>query len=145
MPYHFEFDPRVKVLRVRFRGTVTDELLSEFYNRVEAFVAYTKATSGITDFSEVTSFRASSGTVRRLAQGPPAAKSPIKHRVIVAVTPHQYAMSRMFHILGEETRPGLKVVRSQHEAYEVIGIKDPVFEEIVLPQSPDSEALESAP
>ena len=144
MSYHFEFDPRTKVLLGRFRGTVTDEMLSEFYNRVEEFVAHTKATSGITDFSGVRYFNASTGTVRRLAQGPPAIKSPFQHRVIVAVTPHQFAMSRMFHILGEETRPGLKVVRSLEEAYAIVGIKDPVFEEIVLPRTPSSEAIESA-
>ena len=144
MSYHFEFDPRTKVLLARFRGTVTDELLSEFYNRIEEFVAHTKATSGITDFSGVTYFNASTGTVRRLAQGPPATKSPIQHRVIVAVTPHQFAMSRMFHILGEETRPGLQVVRSLDEAFAALGIKDPVFEEVVLPQTSDSEAIESA-
>ena len=144
MPYHFEFDARNKVLRARFRGTLTNELLSEFYNQIEAFVRYTKPTSGITDFSEVTYFDASAGTVRHLAQGPPAAKSPIKHRVIVAVTPHQYAMSRMFHILGEETRPGLKVVRSLEEAYAVLDVKDPLFKKIVLPQTPDSDVIERA-
>ena len=31
MPYYFEFDPENRILRGRFDGVVTDELLREFY------------------------------------------------------------------------------------------------------------------
>ena len=57
MPYYFEFDPVNRILRGRFEGPISDELLKEFYRLSGVYFERTGSRSGITDFSAATSLR----------------------------------------------------------------------------------------
>ncbi len=50
--------------------------------------------------------------------------------VIVAPGDLVYGLSRMFAVLGEETRPNLRVVRTMQEAYSLLEIVSPQFSPI---------------
>jgi hypothetical protein len=128
VPYTFEFDAKNRILRARFQGVVTDQMVTDFYARTFDYVARYNARAGITDFAEVTSFDVSSAAVHGLAEQEPAAKNLDFVRIIVAPNPHAFGMARMFQILGERTRPTLHVVQSREEALTLLGVKELQFE-----------------
>ena len=127
MPYHFEFDPTNQILRGPLEGRVTDEDLREYYRTAERLVARMYPRGAITDTSDATSFDVSPDTIRELAKLPPAMSDPARPRVIVAPNPQIYGMARMFEMQGEGTRPSLHVVRTQAEAWAILGVHDPQF------------------
>jgi hypothetical protein len=130
VPYYFEFDPKNRILRARFEGPVTDELLKEFYGLAGGYFERTGARAGITDFSAVTSFEVSPQTIRDLASSPPAIQDREFPRFIVAASPGIFGMARMFELAGQDTRPNLHVVRTIREVCVILGITDLKFEPI---------------
>lgn len=133
MGLRFEFDAGNKVLMALFDGRVTDESLMEAYQEIRKVSAASEARAGIVDFSSVTDFAASSGLVRELARLDPAfPDASHRPRCIVAPAPHLFGIARMFQIVGEPTRPSLKVVRTLDEAFAVLGVRDPHFEPLSL-------------
>ena len=122
----FEFDPVNKVVCWRLQGEVTEDLFAESLQLVADILMETNPTSGIIDFSQVTSFKVSSVTLDRTARAKPIFSAELP-RVIVAPVDHVYGMSRMFAILSADTRPNVTVVRSLTEAYKTLGIRDPEF------------------
>jgi hypothetical protein len=130
MPYYFEFDPEHRILRGRFEGRVTDELLKEYYGVAGEHFARTAARGAITDFSAVTSFEVSPQLIRELASGPPAILDQEFPRFIVAASPPIFGMARMFELAGQDTRPTLHVVRTMKEVCVILGVLDPKFEPI---------------
>ncbi len=132
MSCQFEFDLKNSVLRARFEGLVTDQIITEFYACAGEYVARTLPRATIVDFSAITSFVASSSTMFVLAKSEPALKDPEIIRVIIAPGPRVFGMSRVFEIVGESTRPSLRVVRSLEEAFAVLGVRDPQFEPVNL-------------
>lgn len=127
MPYRFEFALKDRILRISFDGLVTDESLKEYYSQVGKYVSHTEARAGIVDFSNVNSFEASLETVRSLARSSPAMVDTSLPRFIVAPAAHIFGIARMFQALGEDSRPGLQVLRSLDEAYAALGVTDPEF------------------
>ena len=132
MDCQFQFDAANRLLVCRVSGAVTDESLREFYELAGKCAALTRPAAGIVDFSGVTSFRVSPETIRALASSPPPMSDPKAPRYIVAASDHVFAMSRMFEVHGEKTRPLLRVVRRVDEAYELLKIQDPHLEPIVM-------------
>jgi hypothetical protein len=130
MPYYFEFDPKNRILRGRFEGRVTDELLKEFYGLAGGYFERTGARAGITDLSGVTSFEVSPQLIRELASGPPAILDQVFPRFIVASSPQIYGTARMFELAGQDTRPNLHVVHTMKEVCVILGVPDPRFEPI---------------
>jgi hypothetical protein len=130
VPCNFEFDLANRILRCRFEGAVTDESLSECYRDIGKYAALTAPIRGILDLSAVASFEVSPGTIRKLASLPPAIPDPRTPRVIVAPSPQVFGMARMFEIQGEGTRPSLHVVRSEEEAFAILGILEPQFQPV---------------
>ena len=130
MPYYLEFDPVNRILRGRFEGPVTDELLKEFYGVAGGYFERTGARAGITDLSAVTSLEVSPQTIRDLASAPPAIQDRDLPRFIVAAAPGIFGMARMFELAGQDTRPNLHVVRTMKEVCLILGITDPKFEPI---------------
>jgi hypothetical protein len=130
VPYYFEFDPVNRILRGRFEGGVTDELLKEFYGVAGEYFARAGARSAITDFSDVTCFEVSTQLVRELASSPPAILDQEFPRFIVAASPRIYGTARMFELAGQDTRPNLHVVRTMQEVCVILGVLDPKFEPI---------------
>ena len=130
MPYYFEFDPENRILRGRFEGQVTDELLKEYYGVAGGYFERTGARAGVTDLSDVTAFEVSPQTIRDLASLPPAILDRELPRFIVAPSQPIFGMARMFELGGQDTRPNLHVVRTMKEVCVILGITDPKFEPI---------------
>jgi hypothetical protein len=130
VPYYFEFDQVNRILRGRFEGPVTDELLKEFYGLAGGYFERTGARAAITDLSAVTSFEVSAQFIRELASSPPAILDQVFPRFIVAASPTIYGTARMFELAGQDTRPNLHVVRTMKEVCVILGITDPQFEPI---------------
>jgi hypothetical protein len=128
MAYHFEFDSANHVLRGLLVGTITDEVLKEFYRISEKYIALTNPRSTVTDMSSVTSLEVSAQTIRELANLPPVLADPSRKRCIIAPTAQAFGMARMFELQGQETRPNLHVVRTQREAWAILGVIKPKFE-----------------
>jgi hypothetical protein len=132
MSYNFEFDSRNKLLRGRFEGLVTDQIVTEFYTNAGEYVARTLPRAAIIDFSSATSFIVASSTMFILARSTPVVEDHKVIRVIVAPSAQEFGVSRIFQMLGESTRPSLRLVRSQEEAFAMLGINDPQFEPVKL-------------
>jgi hypothetical protein len=56
MPYYFEFNFENRILRCRFEGLLTDEILREYYRIAPKYVEMHAPCSGIFDMLSVNSF-----------------------------------------------------------------------------------------
>jgi hypothetical protein len=131
MAYRFEFDSEHKILLAIVEGDIHGSDIAEMNKTLGQYAAKLNPTSGIGDFSGVTSFNVSSEAMRSAAQMPPAYKNPTPHFI---VAPHDltFGLLRMFQIIGEATRPKVQVVRSRAVAYAALGVENPRFEKVVL-------------
>jgi hypothetical protein len=127
MARKFDFDLKTKIIRCRFDGVVTDETLKDYYAAASKYGRLYPTFSGICDFSAITFIAVSSLTIRELAKLPPAIPDPDIPRCIVAGSPAMFGMARMFELEGGETRPNLHVVRSEREAFAILGVAKPKF------------------
>ena len=131
MGLFFEFDAMNNVLRGSWTGPLTDEILLEGYSLGGRLLASRPSCRGINDLSGVTTFGVANETIRRLAEMPPVFGGA-SLGVIVASKDLIFGMARMFSILGEESRPHLRVVHTMEEAYELLGIASPQFSRIEI-------------
>ena len=127
MSHQFDFDLTNKVVRGRVEGVVTDESLKEYYASASRYGRQNPTFSGICDMSAVSFMAISADTIRALAKLPPAVPNPDIPRCIVAGSQAMFGMARMFELEGGETRPNLHVVRSEREAFAILGIIKPLF------------------
>ena len=127
MTYRFDHDAGNGILRLRYIGQISDELIKKAYKATPAAVMKTNPRGMIIDLSEVTKFDVSPQTIHELAEYQPTVKDPSVPRIIVAPTPYLFGMSRMFQILGESKRPMLQVLSSTDEAYAQLDIAKPEF------------------
>jgi hypothetical protein len=132
MPYDFEFDSANRLLRCRFVGKITDEALREYYRAAAKYSALTDAHASVLDMSSVTFLEVSAQTIRELANLPPAVADPSRPRCIIAPAAQVFGMARMFELQGQETRPNLHVVRTEREAWAILGVSKPKFEPIQI-------------
>ena len=129
MGFRFEFDSLNKLLLARFEGRLTDEAGIEFYRAIRRYSTATDASAGIWDYSSVTEFAISSGFIRQLAEQEPAMpNATMRPRIMVAPATVGFGLARMFQLMGERTRPLLKVVHTLDEALAALGIQSPHFE-----------------
>jgi hypothetical protein len=129
MGFRFEFDPVNKILLALSEGRLTDESLGELYVAIRKYSTTTDARAGIWDLSSITEFAVTSDFLRKLAEKEPAMPEARRRpRFIVAPDPLEFGLSRMFQILGESTRPLLKVVHTRDEALAALGVQSPHFE-----------------
>jgi len=127
--FQFEFDEANKILLSRFEGRLTDESTVEFYEAAWKHATATDASAGIVDFSFVTEFAVSSEILRQLARQKSDLPNAIRRpRVVVAPQTHAFGLFRMFQIVGEDTRPLLRVVRTMDEAFAALDVESPQFE-----------------
>ena len=127
MAYSFELDSTHRVLLFRFTGDVSEQRIGRFYNEAGTQIERIRPRAAIFDFTAVTSFDVSSASIRSLANASPLIPDVACPRVVVAPATHIFGMSRMFQILGENSRPSLTVVRSMAEALAAIGLDPPDF------------------
>jgi len=126
--YRFDHDAANGILRLRYIGKISDELIKKAYKDTPAAVLKTDPRGMIIDLTEVTSFDVSTQTIHELAGYQPTVKDPSVPRIIVAPTPYLFGMSRMFQILGGHKRPMLQVMSSADEAYSQLDVTKPEFE-----------------
>ena len=129
MACSFDFDPVNNILRYTWDGNLTDEVLFEGDAAGRRLLAARPPCRGILDFSKVTAVAASSQTIKGIASRAPAYGVG---QAVVLVAPKDviYGLSRMFVLLGEEKRPGVCVVRTMQEAYDLLKIDSPQFSPI---------------
>jgi len=127
MPHEFDFDLAHRVIRARVKGIVTDESLKEYYASASKHGRLNPTFSGLCDLSAVTFLAVSTQTIRALAKLPPAIPDPDIPRCIVAGSTAMFGLARMFEMEGEEARPNLYVVRTEREAFAILGIITPKF------------------
>jgi hypothetical protein len=125
----FEFDTPNNTLRSSWEGRVTEEALLVSYSAGQRYAASHPPYRSILDFSSVTSFDVPTEALRTLGKRPPPSAAQMMF-VIVAPGDLVYGLSRMFAVLGEETRPNLRVVRTMQEAYDLLEIDSPQFSPI---------------
>lgn len=128
MPYQFDFDVENKILRARFEGRLTDEELKNLYRDSTAYAKMSGVLAGVTDFSAATSVEVSQQTILELAASEPALPDPKAVRVVIATSPGIFGLARMFEMTGERTRPNLHIVRTEQEAWAILGVWNPRFE-----------------
>jgi hypothetical protein len=131
MTSDFDFDPINKVVCWRLGGEVTNNSFAESLQLCADIFVDIKPTSGIIDFSQVTSFRVSTDFIRRIADSAPIVPS-LLIRVIVAPADHVFGIGRMFSVLSQDTRSNTHVVRTMDDAYELLKIKEPEFKALGL-------------
>jgi hypothetical protein len=137
MAFRFEFDSIHRVLRIKFSETVTNEDLIYFYRMSTLLVESLDPLSAIIDFAAVTSFESSADFMRNLAALPPAMPKQERPRVVIAPADHVFGLARLFGTAGEATRPSFHVVRTEQQAWAILGIQEePEFK-------PVQQALES--
>jgi hypothetical protein len=126
--YQFEVDSRNKIACCRFSGRLTDEDLKECYQVASAICRTDSPRAGLMDFSAVSSLKVSRAAILELAKSSPIMPDPDRIRVIIAEPLHIYGLARMFAFFGENTRPNLHVVRSEKQAWAILGVGSPRFE-----------------
>jgi hypothetical protein len=113
---------------VQVDGQLTNESLRELYRLSGERVTATDPSAAIVDFSAVTEFVVSSHVFRELAREQPLMPDESRPRFIVTPQVHAFGLGRMFQLVGEHSRPNLKVVRSLGEALQALHVKSPQFE-----------------
>ena len=126
MSYCFDFNSRYGILRCRFEGDISDDVLKQCYKLASEYAALTSPNVGIVDFSSVAVFNVSAQTVRDLAYSTPAIAGHLPRFIVVP--DHIYGLARMFQQCGDETRSRLYVVHSVAEAYAFLGIQEADFQ-----------------
>jgi hypothetical protein len=126
--YQFEVDSTNKIASCRFLGLLTDEDLKECYQVASAICRTESPRAGLMDFSAVTSLRVSRTAILELARSSPIMPDPGRIRVIIAERLHIYGLARMFTFFGQDRRPNLHVVRSERQAWAILGVGSPRFE-----------------
>lgn len=129
MPYHFEFDRKNRILLVVVTGAYDDELQLGINARIRAWATELKVTAGIGDLSAITSCTVSSAAVQVAAKESPPYEGQTP-RYLVAPGDHVYGMSRMYQIVGDDSRAALHIVRTRAEALEALGAPEAVFERL---------------
>jgi hypothetical protein len=128
MSFAFDFDRTNGILRSRLIGNASDDVLKDFFQTGAQYAIRTQPKVGIVDLSETTSFDVSARVISELAKSPPVLKDPNVRRVVIAPSPETYGMMRMFEMEAEVTRPFIHVVRTEREAWAILGLEKPRFE-----------------
>jgi Histidine kinase-, DNA gyrase B-, and HSP90-like ATPase len=125
--YELSFDLVNKILLGRFEGRLCDKSSAQFCHAYRQFTTATNARAVIIDLTAVTEIAISSAfpADQPISQAPAVeeAKSP---RIIVGTTVG-FDLMCMLHVIGESTRPLLRVVHTMDEAFATLGVQSPQF------------------
>ena len=131
MSFAVDVDRANRILRTRFSGCVTEGELRQFVLAAHEHVALTKPAAAVIDMSATTSFEVTPAFMAEMARIPPIISDPQVARFIIAPSAEIYGLSRMFEIQAD-AHPNLHVVRTEQEAWDILNVKNPVFEPLVL-------------
>ncbi len=128
--FRFEFDRASKIMLIRFKGRVTNELLAVSYRTAKRYATVMDPSASIMDCSLVPNLmclRTLSANWQTRSQ---SLSDPARPRFIVASKALVFGLARMFQIMGEHSRPLLRVVRTMDEALAALGAKSLHFEQL---------------
>ena len=118
---YFEYDPAQKVLAIRARGDITDDIFKTAYATLARLAQGIDVRAAFFDLTSVGRFDVSAATVRHVSALAPALPDPTP-RYVIATQAHIYGMARMFQIVSPRGRDMLHVVRSARDAYTALGL-----------------------
>ena len=131
----FEYDPVHKVFAVRAVGEMDDEVFKASYAMAGRLIQVMDVQAGLFDLSNVRRFTVTAATIRHVSALAPVLPDPTP-RFVIASQAHVYGMARMFQIVSPKGRDNLRVVRTQKDAYDALGITgSSAFEPV--PELPD--------
>jgi hypothetical protein len=133
MPYWFDYDANLCILRGRLEGVIADAEMRRYHGSARSLLGRLQPRAAIMDMTEVTALDVSPATVQMLAASAPVVADPSVPRFVVAPAPSVYGIARMYQQLGQETRPNLTIVRSVDEVYAALGVAPPRFERVDEP------------
>ena len=108
---------------------ITNELLGEAIRATAQYAIATDAYAAIADYSSAIQVEVSASFIRQIAlQEPTMPRADQRGRIVVVTDDVGFGLARMFHMLGEPTRPLFLVVRTFDEALEALGVESPRFE-----------------
>ena len=130
MPFRFEFDSTHRLLRISLEGRIGDHEIASLRDEASSMVAEGRPNALIVDLSHTERYEISNASILAMAQSAPALPGISIPVIIVAPAPHMFGASRVFQITSDERRPWLHVVKSEEEAYEMLKVKSPAFEQV---------------
>jgi hypothetical protein len=122
MAFEILFDPRQRVLLVRFGKALTQPAMEAMNAAIELFVAREGPCPGILDLSAVEEVTLASAFIARLAQRKGVLAE--QRRVIVAPKDELFGLARMFGAYNDAGGDHIVVVRSLRQAYDALGVSD---------------------
>lgn len=130
MPYEFDFERTRRILRCRFQGEVNEEEFLKYYEELARHSRELTPAAGVADFSNAQPVRISRNLLQRVANEEPALHGMKAIRITIAPSPAVFGLARMFEIMGEHTRPNFHVVRTESEAWAILGVWNLKFEKM---------------
>lgn len=126
-----ELERTHRIVRVTWMGDITLAVLKEGFSKVRTFATDRNLRGGISDFTQSQSFKLSSNDIYTLSQEAPVFPTDVP-RVTVSGADHIFGMARMYELVTEERQRGIYVVRTMEEAYALLNLTNPVFEQVEL-------------
>jgi hypothetical protein len=130
MGVFLSLDESDRIVLVRFEGILTDKVLLERYEQARAWFHIHGDRSAISFFGDVVAFEVTVQGVSQLAASPPLVPNGYL-RIVVAPQNEIFGMTRMFGVLGNETRDRVHVVRTMAEACQLVGVESIVFHPVL--------------
>ena len=132
MPVAFLFDSKHKVLLVRIAGALTRQAVESLGPATRAFAAIHGNCPGIVDLSAVETIEVDLAYLRAFGRRPRVMTGV--QRILVAPGDEVFGTIRMYGLQQASTLDDEPmVVRSLQEAYDRLGLKDPDFQPVALP------------
>lgn len=127
MSYRIEFDSGQAIVRLAFRGLVSEALFLEGTEAGRDVVRNRRAKGVIVDFTSAQGFDFPASFLRNYAASTTAVL-PSSARVLVAPSDAIYGLARLFEIYRDPHDSDTNVVRSIEEAYSFLEIAPPDFQ-----------------
>ena len=120
MSFILRCDERVRVLMITFGKIVTDDRFLAGFAAVKDFVSQNGPHHGITNFSQVESFKITNELLSELGSVAPAFPTPMR-RVVVAPTPAAYVCTRIVQMLRSGSSAPIEITATADGACTMLG------------------------
>jgi hypothetical protein len=130
--YVIDLDPIHRVLRLKLRKVLTDQLVLDAYRSLQPLAAQGGPYAAIFDGSELQDVKISFETVRSLVKEPPLVPAG-RPRVVVVNRIIGYSLARMFESARASMGVEFHIVWSVDEAYAMLGVGAGDFSQRLFP------------
>lgn len=114
MPISYTIDPARRLVVTRIAGVMSEEDVRALREQLRADPAFDATYANLVDLSEATDIQLSADTLGQLAVR--SAFDRVTRRAIVATSPLQFGMARMFATINERHGHVVRVFRDSGEA-----------------------------